>query len=362
MSRPFLLGILLLLLPSAAPAAVLGRRTDLEALNRRLAGQVLDFTHNHGRDNRIWSAALCQRRDLYVYLPPGFDPQQRYPIILWLHGLGQDERSFVQHGVPLIDQAMRCGRLPPAIVAAPDGSVDDTRRCVMPTNSGFLNTRAGNYEDYLFGDVWGFLQQNFPLRPEREAHLVGGVSIGGAGAYHLAIKHRESFGATFGIFPPLNFRWVDCHCRYFRKFDPGCWGWRTSVANGHEKVGQFYCVVRIPLRKVVYPLFGDGPDAIPRLSAVNPIERLDTYGVRPGELGMFVAYGGRDEFNIDAQIDSFLYRARQRGLEVTAVFDPSGHHNVRTAREFAPSLFDWMAPRLAPFSPPTVVRVEPAGP
>ena len=49
--------------------------TELIELNRKLKGKVLDYTANHGCDNRIWSRMLGQRRDLYVYLPPNFDPQ-----------------------------------------------------------------------------------------------------------------------------------------------------------------------------------------------------------------------------------------------------------------------------------------------
>ncbi len=52
-------------------------------INQKLCGQVIDHTANHGKDRRIWSAALCQRRDLYVYLPPGFDPRQ---AIRWWSG------------------------------------------------------------------------------------------------------------------------------------------------------------------------------------------------------------------------------------------------------------------------------------
>jgi hypothetical protein len=348
--RSCILGALLLCLASAAPAQARGRR-PFRNVNNGLAGQILDFTNHHGEDNRIWSAALGQRRNLYVYVPPGFDPEKRYPVIVWLHGVGQSEEHFLDNGAPRIDQAIRCGQLPPVIVAVPDGNVPCNRPALLHTHSGFLNTKVGNYEDYLFYDVWGFVQQNFPVRPERQAHLLGGVSLGGAGAYHLAIKHKEEFGLVCGIFPPLNLRWVDCHCNYFGNFDPCCWGWRTSVANGHETVGKFYCVVRIPLRKVVYPLFGKGPDVIARISEENPIEMLDAYDIHPGELDMFVAYGGKDEFNIDAQVESFLYRCRQRGLAIAVAYDPHGHHNSRTAREFAPALIDWAGPRLMPYGP-----------
>jgi S-formylglutathione hydrolase FrmB len=357
-NRRIVLGPILLLLLVVAPAEALTRHS-LRLANRRLAGQVLDYTNHHGHDNRLWSAALCERRSVYIYLPPCFDPAKRYPVIIWLHGLGQDEQSFLAIGAPLIDGAIRDGRLPGAIVVAPGGNVSTRRPCVVPTHSGFINSLAGNFEDYLYCDVWGFVKDNFPIRPERQAHVLGGVSIGGAGAYHLAIKHREEFGVVCAIFPPLNLRWVDCHCNYFGDFDPNCWGWRTSVDNGHETIGKFYCVVRIPLRKVVYPLFGRGPDAIERLSAVNAIEMLDAYDVRPGQLEMFVAYGRRDEFNIDAQVDSFRFRACQRGLEVTAVVDPNGHHNSRTARRFAPEVLGWLGPRLWPFSADCLAEAEP---
>ena len=63
--------------------------------NRRLYGQLVDYSRNHGRDNRLWSPALGQKHDMYVYLPPGYDPCQRYPLVLWLHGFAQDEISFL---------------------------------------------------------------------------------------------------------------------------------------------------------------------------------------------------------------------------------------------------------------------------
>src|SRR6185437_12313408 len=95
---------------------------QLERVQRRLCGQVLDFTHNHGADRRIWSAVLCQKRDLYVYLPPGFDPHQCYPVLLWMHGIIRDEKSSAKRFLPQFDTAMACGKMPPTIIAFVDGS------------------------------------------------------------------------------------------------------------------------------------------------------------------------------------------------------------------------------------------------
>jgi hypothetical protein len=57
---------------------------------------------------------------------------------------------------------------------------------------------------------------------------------------------------------------------------------------------------------------------------------------------MYVAYGGQDQFNIDAQAESFLYRARQRGLTVGTGYDPRGRHNQATARRLLPGIIDWL--------------------
>ena len=65
-------------------------------MNSCIRGQILDFTHNHGHDHRIWSPALCQKRDLYVYLPPCYDPAKRYPVAFVLHGAMQDEQFFIR--------------------------------------------------------------------------------------------------------------------------------------------------------------------------------------------------------------------------------------------------------------------------
>src|SRR5262249_17922529 len=232
---------------------------SLERVNQRLHGQVIDHTDNHGADRSIWSSALQEKRNLYVYLPPGFDPQQQYPLMFWLHGFAQDERSFVQEVVDDLDGAIAAGQFPAMIVVAPDGSFT---RNPLRINAGsfFLNTRGGAFEDFVMIDVWNFMLEHYPIRPEREAHVLAGVSMGGGGAYNLAIKHRDRFKVVLGIFPPLNTRWLDCHCRYMSRFDPSCWGWRTDFSNPYEVVGRFYGVITIRMKDVLNHLYTGGPE------------------------------------------------------------------------------------------------------
>jgi S-formylglutathione hydrolase FrmB len=347
-----LFGVLVLLAP--ARATIIPHLCELDRINRRLAGQVLDFTRHHGRDRRIWSEALQEKRELYVYLPPHFDPKKQYPLIFWLHGFAQDEHSFLEYVVEPLDQAMASGKLPPAIVVAPDGSLSGRASITfLSAGSFFVNSKAGNFEDYLMVDVWDFLFQHFPIRPEREAHVMAGVSMGGGAAFHSAIKYRDRVGVAVAFMPPLNTRWEDCHGRYMSDFDPDCWGWRTDFSRGHEVVGRFYGVVTIRLKRVFDPLYDRrDPMETVKISEENPVEMLERYDIKPGELEMCVAYGRKDQFNLAAQVESFLYVAEQRRLCVHVCCDPKGKHDFPTAERLFPCVLKWLAPRLEPYAPP----------
>ena len=338
-------------LPSGACANLLPRPFKLDRINRQLAGRVVDHTRNHGRDNRIWSKALGEKRDLYVYLPPGYDPAKKYPFVLLLHGFLSDETLFTDYAVKPIDKAIRCGKLPPCIIAAPDGTVSGLN-CVESVGTFFANSNLGCFEDYLIGDVVPFMLANYSIHPQPEARAIVGISMGGAPAFSKTMKYPHLFKNAAGIFPPLNLRWISCRGRHSDKFDPDCWAWREDFSRPYEVLGRFYAVVTFRQRRLVYPLYGrDNATILPRVAAENPIELLDAYDVKPGQFGFYVAYAGRDEFHLDSEAESFLYRAKQKGLEVAVEYDPRGHHNVRTALRLLPGLVDWLNGRLAPYAP-----------
>ncbi len=353
MNKAWWLGLVVLVgLPVQNARANAWRKTSTElgTLNLRLRGKVIDHTANHGQDRRMWARSLYQRRDLYVYLPPQFDPCQRYPLIMLLHGFAQDEQILLDFA-PVIDDAIMTGCLPPVIVACPDGSISGEPHTVQPA-SFFLNTRMGDYQDFVTQDVWDYVVRNYPIRPERETHVLAGVSMGGFAAFNIGIRHRYAFGIAIGIHPPLNLRWMDDKGGYMAKFDPHHWGWRTEI-HPRETIARFG-LNRVLLKDFLYPCFGPGEEALMEISRENPIELIDRTCLRNGELAMFVGYAGCDEFNLDAQVESFLYLCKFRGLGVGVSYLPEGTHNRETAMKFLPDVFRWLGPQLAPFAPPLV--------
>ena len=84
--------VLTVVLPARAQIL---NHVNLERVNHRLAGHVIDYTNNHGCDRRIYSPILGMPRDLYVYLPPGYDPACAYSLVLFFHMADVDEHFFV---------------------------------------------------------------------------------------------------------------------------------------------------------------------------------------------------------------------------------------------------------------------------
>ena len=210
---------------------------DIIKIGRRLKGRIVDHTSNHAQDNRIWSRSLNQWRDLYLYLPPNYSKHERYPIMIYMHPFALDERSFL-HLVPIIDDAIACGKLPPLIIAAPDGSLDGCG-CLAKPGSFFINSNAGPYEDFVFQDVWDFVTNRYPIRTERNCHVLCGVSMGGCAAFNphppiATLWHRSL--ASSATEPAL----ADVDGNPRAKFDPRRWGWAHRLRSARTKSSRNY--------------------------------------------------------------------------------------------------------------------------
>lgn len=311
-----------------------------------LAGTLVDWTHNHGADRRICAPSLGIQRDVYVYLPPGYSPEKQYPLFIWLHGFGGDEKQFTRQVLCALDAAIVSGRLPPMIAVAPDGSFPTNAIRRWHSGSWFLNSDRGKWEDYLVRDIWSLAHENFSIRPEREAHLLAGWSMGGFSAYNLGFKHPDQFGMLIGIYPNLNLRFCNCHGCKWTKFEPGCEKKCTSLGL-FEVMGFYpYSPLPVPTQFVFRPVWGSGTKAMERMRTESPVEMLDHCGVEPGQFQMLVAYGGKDEYHIDCQAASFVHNARCRGLDVWVRFNPKGHHHWSYVNECMPDVFTEAGKRL----------------
>lgn len=323
-----------------APSWTLGFH-QVERVNRHLRGRLVSYTRRGFQDHRIWSDSLGQKRDLLVYLPPNYNPEKSYPLAVFLHGAAQDEQYFMQGVVKSFDDAICGGKIPPVIVAAPDGSIHG-RATLRDVASFWTDSKAGCFEQYLMGDVWNFLHRNYSIDPRRETVALMGVSMGGSAAMTLGIKHRDRIGNVISIMPLLNLRHVDDTGKYKAPFRPESHGLRVKPRL-HEALGRRK-LFTLRFSELFVPIFGRGEQAVEGMSRINPLEVMIRENLQPGELNIFVGYGAHDEFNVAAQAESFIYHAEQRGIEVTSVRDPRGRHDQSSGLRFFPSAINWAAP------------------
>ena len=121
-----------------------------------------------------------------VLLPDGYNPRERYPLILNLGGLGGDYANAAG--------AFGTGIHIDAIVVTPepfDGWYADW------WNGGRHGDPA--WESYFLGDVTPTILARYPILPQRRYHAVVGISMGGLGAAYLGGRLPGFFGTVASL-------------------------------------------------------------------------------------------------------------------------------------------------------------------
>ena len=137
--------------------------------------------------NSVPSKILSHSVAYCVVLPPSFDSDKarHFPVLYFLHGLGDNEQFFVHSGAWNLTEDMReKGELKEFLIATPDGGA-----------SFYINSRDGKerYEDFLLQEFFPFIERRYRVAPGRGHRAIAGISMGGYGALHLAYRHPQLF-------------------------------------------------------------------------------------------------------------------------------------------------------------------------
>ena len=139
-------------------------------------------------------------RDLFVYLPPGYEESDsRYPVAYLLHALGSSaqlevtpETDGVRWREPVedvLDPLFGRMGIPPMIVVIPDGV------CGYGCGQWVDSPVTGNFEQHVLHDVIPFVDRTYRTIPTAASRGVFGFSSGGFGSWNLASRNPDVFGA-----------------------------------------------------------------------------------------------------------------------------------------------------------------------
>jgi S-formylglutathione hydrolase FrmB len=171
MIRAFRLACFFLLIAVGSTAAQ--SRIDCAALNSHILKQVVHY---------------C------VYLPSGYEagatqhPARRYPVLYFLHGLGDNEQTlFNSGGWTLLDDLRNQHKMGDFLIVAPEG-----RR------SFYINSADGSvrYSDFFLQEFIPQVESKYRILPGRAGRAISGISMGGYGALRFAFAHPELFSAV----------------------------------------------------------------------------------------------------------------------------------------------------------------------
>jgi S-formylglutathione hydrolase FrmB len=171
--------LVVLLVVLLAVSAFAQSRVECSAMNSRILHDAVHF---------------C------VLLPPSydnFDPKHptHYPVLYFLHGLGDNEQTlFKTGGLTVIDDFREQHKIGDFLIVTPEAKA-----------SFYINSADDKvrYSDFFLQEFIPYVEAKYRVERQRSARAVTGISMGGYGALRFAFAHPELFSAVSAQSPAL---------------------------------------------------------------------------------------------------------------------------------------------------------------
>jgi enterochelin esterase-like enzyme len=191
---------------------------------------VKDVPHGEIRQFRYYSTVTQSWRRAFVYTPPDYDSnlKARYPVLLLLHGGGEDERGWAIQGRTdiILDNLIAEKKAVPMIVVIdnfyahkPD---EPAQRTTLPPGplSTIHITASPTYGEVVIKDLLPAIDKRYRTRPDRDHRAIAGLSFGAAYAMQVGLSNLDSF-SYFGSFSGTVMRDLDARTSYGGVFKNG---------------------------------------------------------------------------------------------------------------------------------------------
>ena len=224
-----------------------------------------------------------------VFLPPSYakDTARRYPVLYFLHDAWGNARSLESNGVAAnLEARMSRGLLPEFLLVAPGAP-----------GAWFSDSRDGvhRYEEFLTGDLIAQIEKRYRVRGGQNARGITGISMGGYGAFKLALKHPDLYGSVSSLSGAL-------------------------IPMEWDDLARYNAFARWTLKRV----FGSSREE-------NSLASNDVWELLRGlqfDRPPFAAHlraGAQDIYGLDGVAAQFAAFLTEHGLPASVVLEPGGH-------------------------------------
>jgi enterochelin esterase-like enzyme len=155
----------------------------------------------HGRIEIVEydSKTVGNKRKTLVYLPPGYSPDTKYPVLYLLHGIGGDEEEWRRGANPqaILDNLVADKKAVPMIVVMPNGRAQPNDRAegnIMAAAPAFAT-----FEQDLLKDLIPFIESKYSTKTDRESRAIAGLSMGGGQSLNFGLGNLDAFAWIGGF-------------------------------------------------------------------------------------------------------------------------------------------------------------------
>ncbi len=147
------------------------------------------------------SETVGTMRKALIYTPPGYSEEKKYPVLYLLHGIGGDEKEWLNGGNPpvILDNLYAEGKIEPMIVVMPNGRAMKDDRAVGNIFDREKVQAFATFEDDLLHDLIPYIEKEYPVLTGQEDRAIAGLSMGGGQSLNFGLGNLDKFAWIGGF-------------------------------------------------------------------------------------------------------------------------------------------------------------------
>ena len=157
----------------------------------------------HGKIDTIHydSKTVGTTRRALIYTPPGYSKKKKYPVLYLLHGIGGDEKEWLNGGHPeiILDNLYAENKIEPMIVVMPNGRAMKDDRAVGNVFDSAKVQAFATFEKDLLNDLIPFIEKKYPVYKDQEHRAIAGLSMGGGQSLNFGLGNPDKFAWIGGF-------------------------------------------------------------------------------------------------------------------------------------------------------------------
>ncbi len=183
-----------LILPDHAPEDFIQVRPDIPK------GKLETITYN--------SRSIGVDRKAFVYTPPDYNKDRKYPVLYLMHGIGGNEIHWTTlcAANKVLDNLIADGKAVSMIIVMPNG-----RATAEPPSQNFMSdfNYYADFEPDLLEDLMPYIESHYSVAADRGHRAITGLSMGGGQGLNFGINNIDKFAWIGGFSSAPNLQPAD---------------------------------------------------------------------------------------------------------------------------------------------------------